>query len=249
MTAKKRDFKHFGKIRHPVRRLIGKIALFIGIAFLFTTIITSFFIDSFSLGSVSMEPTLSQGDRLFSTPLVFGAKVPFTTLRFEQVQVPERGDLVVCSPPFAEDTKLQRLFEPFIRFFTLNRVHSGPGGETEWESASFVKRVIAVPGDTVLIENFVAFVKPAGSDTFVNERVLNKREYSITLTPLPDTWSKTDPFSGTLEPITLGADEYFVLGDNRSQSHDSRHFGPITTENILQKVLVRYFPLRKAGAT
>ena len=113
---------------------------------------------------------------------------------------------------------------------------------------AFIKRIIAIPGDTVLMENFVAFVKPAGTDTFVNERVLNNREYSITLTPPPDNWISSYPFSGTKEPITLGANEYFVLGDNRSQSHDSRHFGPIAAENILQRVLFRYFPLRKAGA-
>ena len=249
MAAKKRDFKHYGKIRHPARRIAAKIAFFIGIAFIFTTIVTSVFLDSFSLGSASMEPTLSQGDKVLTTPLKYGAKVPFTALRFRRVREPERGELVVCAPPFAEESTLQRLFGPFISFFTLRRVRTGSGSDTTWESTAFIKRVIAIPGDTVLMENFVAFVKPAGTDSFVNERVLNDREYSITLTPLPESWSSTHPFSGTSGPIALGENEYFVLGDNRSQSHDSRHFGPVPVENIFQKVLFRYFPLRKAGAT
>jgi signal peptidase I len=249
MTAKKRDFKHYGKIRHPARRIAAKIALFIGITFLFTTIVTSIFLDSFSLGSTSMEPTLTQGDKVLSTPLVFGAKVPFTTHRFPRAREPERGELVVCAPPFAENSTLQRLFEPFISFFTLRRVKTGSGRDTSWESTAFVKRVIAIPGDTVAMENFVAFVKPAGTPVFINERELNNREYSITLTPLPENWTNEHPFSGTSDPLTLGENEYFVLGDNRSQSHDSRHFGPIPIGNILQKVLFRYFPLRKAGAT
>ena len=248
MTAKKRDFKHYGKIRHPVRRIAGKIALLIGVAFLFVTIVTSFFLDSVSLGSASMEPTLSQGDKILTTPLKFGAKIPFSTLRFGRIGEPVRGELVLCAPPFAEASPLQKLLEPFIQFFTLRRVRTGTGRDTAWESTAFIKRIIAIPGDTVLMENFVAFVKPAGTDTFVNERVLNNREYSITLTPPPDNWISSYPFSGTKEPITLGTNEYFVLGDNRSQSHDSRHFGPIPAENILQRVLFRYFPLRKAGA-
>ncbi len=249
MTAKRSDFKHFGKIRHPARRMAGKIALFIAVAFLFTTVVTAIFLDSFSIGSASMEPSLSHGDMVLSTPLVFGARLPFTAVRLGRVRTPERGELVVCTLPYEEVSSLQRLLEPFVRFFTLRRGKIGLGGDTTWESSVFVKRVIAIPGDTVQMDNFVAFVKPADSDFYVNERVLNQREYSITLTPLPENWISSYPFSGTSATVTLGENEYFVLGDNRSQSHDSRHFGPVRVENILQKVLLRYFPLRKASAT
>ena len=249
MAAKKRDFRHYGKIRHPMRRVIRRIALFITVLFLFTTLVTALLLDSYSLGSVSMEPTLSPGDKFFSTPLVFGARVPFTTFRFGRLRTPERGELVVCAPPYEKTSSLQRLLEPFARFFTLRKVNIGTGSHTSWESSTLIKRVIAVPGDTVLMENFVAFVKPAGTENYLNERVMNNRAYSITLSPLPENWESSYPFSGTFGPVTLGEDEYFVLGDNRSQSHDSRHFGPLPAENIYQKVLFRYFPLRKAGAT
>ena len=247
MSAKKKDFKHYGKIRHPARRVLTKIAIFIGCVFLFITLITSFFLDSVVIGSSSMEPTLSLGDRVLTSPLVFGAKVPFTTLRFGPTRQPERGELVICSLPFYETSALRRLAEPFISFFTLRHIRGDNPEHKEWEDSYFAKRVIGIPGDTVMIENFIAFVKAPGSDDFVNERVLSNRQYSITLTPLPEGWDPLYPFSGTTEAVTLGEDEYFVLGDNRSQSHDSRHFGPIRGDGILQKVMLRYFPLRKAG--
>ncbi|MBN1686776.1 MAG: signal peptidase I [Spirochaetales bacterium] len=249
MAAKKRDFKHFAKIRHPARRFAAKAALFIAVVFLFTTFLTGFFFDSFSIGSAAMEPTLSQGEKVLSTPLVFGPQLPFSLLKLNALREPERGELVVCSPPYHEVSKVQRLLNPFIRFFTLRRARAAGDGNHEWESSALIKRVIAVPGDTVVVENFIAFIKPAGTDTFVNERVLNNRRYSVTLAPLPRDWQPSFPFSGTTQPVELGENEYFVLGDNRSQSHDSRHFGPIGIENILQKVLFRYFPLRKLGAT
>lgn len=249
MTAKRRDYRHYGKIRRPARRIAGKALLFIGLAFLFTTVLTAFLLDSISIGSASMEPTLSQGEKVLTSSLVFGPRLPFTSLRFQSMREPERGELVICSPPFHRVSKLRRLVEPFISFFTLRRTPGAGEGNTEWESATMIKRIIGVPGDTVLLENFIAFIKPAGEDKFINERVLSSRQYSVTLTPLPKDWYPSFPFSGTTVPLKLGENEYFVLGDNRSQSHDSRHFGPITLDNITGKVLFRFHPLRKAGAT
>lgn len=247
MAAKKKDFRNFGKIRHPARRVLMKVALFVASVFLFTTIVTSVFLDSVSIGSASMEPTFSIGDRILITPIVFGAQVPFTNMRFGSIREPERGELVVCSAPFFETTPLEALANPFIRFFTLRRVSDPWRQAKDWEDETLIKRVIAVPGDTVYLDNFIAFIKPQESDEFINERVFSNSQYSITLTPLPEGWDASYPFSGTTEPVLLGEGEYFVLGDNRSQSHDSRHFGIIHGEQIRGKVLLRYSPLRKAG--
>lgn len=247
MIAKKRDFRLYGKSRHPLRKRALSVVLFVGCAFLVTILITSVFVDSIQIGSTSMEPTLSLGDRLLTTPLLFGAEIPFTSLRLGRIREPDRGEVVVCSPPFHETTILQRIADPFIRFFTLRRVRGG--GVEDWEDSMFVKRVVGIPGDTIRIENFIVYIKPPETDKFINERVLSNTQYSITLTPLPKNWGPSFPFSGTSGPVTLAEGEYFVIGDNRSQSHDSRHFGVIGIKQIRQKVLFRYSPLRKVGGT
>ena len=195
-----------------------------------------------------MEPTLSAGDRILTTPVVFGVSIPFTQYRLRGTRAPQRGELVVCSPSFAEDTALQKAVDPFTSFFTLQNVRMRDGSRTTWESSRLLKRVIGVPGDTVIIDGFVAFIKPAGKNEFMNERELSRVEYSISFRPPPDDWSPLLPLSGSsIEPVLLGENEYFVLGDNRTQSHDSRHFGVLEPSNFHQKVLFRYWPLRKLG--
>lgn len=247
MAAKKRDFRHYGKVRHPARRAIRKLGIRLVIFFITFVVVTSVFINSFSIGSSAMEPTFSPGDRIFTTPLIFGAVVPFSNLRFPAIRTPRRGDLVVCNPPFSTSTSLQRLIDPFVGFFTLRKVRTGEFRNSTWENNSFVKRVIGIPGDTVVMENFVAFVKPPGAADFLNERVINQKEYTITLSPLPDDWREEFPFSGGMSAVILGDDEYFVLGDNRTESHDSRFFGPVPEKNIIQKVMFRFWPVRRAG--
>ena len=93
------------------------------------------------------------------------------------------------------------------------------------------------------MDNFVAFVRPVNGGEFVNERVLSGVEYSITLEPLPENWTESLPVSGTMDEIRLAENQYFVLGDNRTQSHDSRHFGTIDVTQIEQKVLFRLHKL------
>ena len=80
-----------------------------------------------------------------------------------------------------------------------------------------IKRVIGVPGDTVYIHDYHVYVNGKIVDLFITE------------------------FAGLAhEPITLGADEYFVLGDNRGNSLDSRYssVGVINKEQILWKVII-----------
>lgn len=100
----------------------------------------------------------------------------------------------------------------------------------EVEEEYYVKRVIGLPGETVQI---------IGSEIFINGEVLE------------ENYGK-DPITNpgrAAEPITLGEDEYFVLGDNRAVSLDSRYdsVGNVKRENIGGKAIFRIWPLNKFG--
>ncbi|MGQ9888956.1 MAG: signal peptidase I [Aggregatilineales bacterium] len=87
-----------------------------------------------------------------------------------------------------------------------------------------IKRLIGLPGDTVEIRQL---------EVYVNGVLLNEPYFvngPCTALNCPDNrW-------------TLGPNEYFVMGDNRNRSRDSRRFGPITREHIIGEALVRYWP-------
>lgn len=100
----------------------------------------------------------------------------------------------------------------------------------------YVKRVIALPGERVQLENGRVYVTGAdGLTTRLPEEYL-----PAAVRTLP-----TDP-SGT-GSWTLAGDELFVLGDNRAASVDSRRFGPIERDRIRGRAWLRYLPLDRIG--
>ena len=98
------------------------------------------------------------------------------------------------------------------------------------ENEYYVKRVIGLPGETVQI---------IGEEIYINGELL-KEDYGKE--PI------TNP-GRAAEPITLGEDEYFVLGDNREVSLDSRYtqVGNVKRENIGGKAILRIWPLNQFG--
>jgi signal peptidase I len=92
----------------------------------------------------------------------------------------------------------------------------------------FIKRVVGLPGETVEIRNFRVFIKNAQSPAGF---ALDEREY---LLPAVETTGD--------RIVALGTDEYFLLGDNRTASKDSRAFGPVPKDRITGKVLLRAWP-------
>lgn len=100
------------------------------------------------------------------------------------------------------------------------------------ESQDFIKRIIAIPGDSVKIENGFVFV----NGVKLNELYLPQ-----------DTQSLGGSFLSEGEQITAGENQYIVLGDNRNHSSDSREWGPVTRKEIIGKVVFRYFPVNNFG--
>ncbi len=123
-------------------------------------------------------------------------------------RVPERGEVVVFkAPPSA--------------------------GCPEGTGCDFIKRMIALPGETVEVKN---------GHIFVNGVELNEYYLPSDFVTQPGNYTSRGP-------VTLGQDEYFVVGDNRSHSSDSRSWGPISYKDIVGRVFFRYWPPGKIGVT
>jgi signal peptidase I len=102
--------------------------------------------------------------------------------------------------------------------------------------SDLVKRVIGLPGDTI---------SSVGGRVYIDGQPLNEPwlptpEPATTPSPLPDGFSLNHPY-------TVPADEYFVMGDNRTDSEDSRYFGPIPKNLIVGKLVMVVWPLDDNG--
>lgn len=116
---------------------------------------------------------------------------------------------------------------------------SGSGLATD--GIPFIKRVIGMPGDTVSLENGRVFVtRPGANPVRIEEPYVRQDADGATS---PTTCERPDC------PLTwiVGDDEYFVMGDNRPSSQDSRVFGPVEQDLILGRAWLRYFPLERIG--
>ncbi len=96
--------------------------------------------------------------------------------------------------------------------------------DEEIEDEIIIKRIIGMPNDTVEIKN---------GKIYVNDEEIEE-EYA---------YGQTSDY----DKITLGDDEYFILGDNRPISKDSRYFGPVKKDEIIGKVIFRLWPINKFG--
>ena len=95
----------------------------------------------------------------------------------------------------------------------------------------FIKRVIGLPGETITVSNGSVLINGQPLD----ERYANSR-----------TDTSTGHFLIEGQSFKIPDDNYFVLGDNRDHSSDSRAFGPITKDKIVGHAVVRYWPLDAA---
>lgn len=96
--------------------------------------------------------------------------------------------------------------------------------DEEKDNEKIIKRVIGMPGETVAIKK---------GKIYINDKVIDD-EYA---------YGETSDYN----KVTLRDDEYFILGDNRLISKDSRYFGPIKDNEIKGKIVFRLFPFTKIG--
>lgn len=97
-------------------------------------------------------------------------------------------------------------------------------------SIFYIKRIIGLPGESVSIERGVVTITHAQGEK----------------TTLTETYVVDEDATYTLD-ATLGNEQYFVMGDNRPKSSDSRVWGPLPKEDIIGRALVRVYPFTEAG--
>jgi len=190
----------------------------LGMALVLFLVIKTFLIEAFQIPSGSMERTLLAGDFLFVNKAVYGAQIPGTNARLPGFESPRRGDIIVFAYPKNPE---------------LN----------------YVKRVIGAPGDRVemrlgevrvngkaLSEPYIQRVDP-GHDVFDPEFNWQK-DYLLggagalrAYHPTRDTWG----------PLLVPPGKFFVLGDNRDNSADSRYWGFVDANAVKGRPLVVYF--------
>jgi signal peptidase I len=226
---------------HPLRRKLLKAGFFIFLLFLAHMFVTTFLLVPLKITSSSMEPALDPGDKVLVSPLVYGKSMMEMDLSLPQIHPPERGDLVLINPPGSKPPPWYvRILEPFIRFFTFNKATLVK--ENPWENRLMIKRLLALPGDTIKMEEYQLFIKQQGIDKYYHELAFIEHQYTIEGFELPEGWQKEDPFSGNLQPFTLKEGQFFLLGDNRQSSSDSLLWGPVSFDSFKGKVIMKIWP-------
>jgi len=181
-------------------------------------------IEPFRIPSESMLPTLRPGDHLFVNKLAYGAALPFGLPRLPGWRAPRRGDVVVFRAPEGAAAS------PFL-----------------------VKRIVGLPGDRVRLQDGRLWLNGAaieqwptgeiwldagGTPLAGGREALSGREHAW----LDDPGRITAPFEGVVP-----AGRYFVLGDNRDHSRDSRVFGAVPYEALVGPVAFLYWGERAAA--
>ncbi|MEG3768473.1 signal peptidase I [Alteromonas sp. 14N.309.X.WAT.G.H12] len=201
----------------------------------FVLILRSFLYEPFQIPSGSMMPTLLVGDFILVEKYAYGLKDPVFRHKFVETGAPERGDVVVFKYP--EDINID-----------------------------YIKRVVGLPGDTIVYQNKQIFIKPycenGASDcpkmSPVPLKFEERGEFVQDMTPLlryseqlgevnhdilrnparsiPSSNFYTQPGTRSNEWI-VPEGHYFVMGDNRENSKDSRFWGFVPDENLVGKAV------------
>ncbi len=193
------------------------------IAFVLFVAIRTFVVEAFKIPTSSMEGTLLVGDFLLVNKAVYGAEVPGTDVRLPAFAEPRRGDVVVFQPPH----------EPRKNY--VKRLVGEPG-----DTLSMRAKVLHVNGEPV-DEPYAQFIDANGDAMHPGMRWQSNHLIASTrraYNPTRDNWG----------PIVVPAGHYFMLGDNRDNSEDSRYWGFVQRESIRGRPWFVYASFKHAPA-
>lgn len=184
--------------------------------------------------TASMEPTIKVGDRLLAYKLAYDLKVPFTDWAIATWAEPQRGDIIVFKYPKEPD-------------------------------ADYVKRIVGLPGDRIRVDNNILYINGVPqerTDHDFDRKILedihdNPAERTLSVEKLGDLehwviqakmsslyYSLSMRFPVNGGEYTVPENSYFVMGDNRDNSTDSRAWGQVPREYIRGKALFVLWSVR-----
>jgi signal peptidase I len=228
--------------KHQRHRVLKFILIFF-VLYVAYNCFTAFFFSVWVVENDTMQSALSSGDRIIFTsftPPWSGSKYDEANLQFK------RGSIVLIDKRHERDINMPlQIIDGIVRFFTAQRISILSG-----DGQFYIKRVIALPGDEISMNNYVFRVRTGalhgdGSSFNLTEFELSGIPYHPIIPQTHGLWDQSIPFSGHMDPILLGSDECFVVSDDRSSTNDSRTWGPIPTSLIKARAVVRIWPLNK----
>ena len=183
-------------------------------------IIIRFFIAELRwIPSGSMRPTLIEGDRIVVEKLT---KFPNLIKNHSFENTPQRGDVMIFYPPFV---KLKT--NPIAEFKRLTGFFC--------KDVAYIKRVIGLPGDTLEIKQS----KNGAYSVYINGKPL---EEDYIMSEYDYHKCKADMHCG---PLVIPEGHYFMMGDNRGNSYDSRFWGTLPKERFIGKAVCVFWPLTR----
>ncbi len=182
----------------------------------------TFLVQTFVITSGSMEETLLVGDMLVVNRAAIGSRIPATDIRIPGYSEPRLNDVMVFDPPHEETLKL------------IKRLVGMPGDTIEMRNRAFYRNGQQVDEPYVVHSGVPDESHPwmEWQKTYLASSV-DPRTY----TPTRDTWG----------PLVIPADRYFMLGDNREQSLDSRYWGLLEGWRLEGRAVFTYFSYNKGS--
>ena len=169
--------------------------------------------------SGSMKPTLVEGDRIVVEKLT---KIPNLWKEHSFENTPKRGDVMIFYPPFVKlkHTPLA-VFSRLTGFFC--------------KDVAYIKRVVGLPGEKLEIKrNSVGAYKVYINDKPLEEDyIMNEYDYHV---------CRSDMHCG---PLIIPENHYFMMGDNRGNSMDSRFWGTLSKERFIGRAVFLFWPLNR----
>ena len=223
-------FEYSYELKKQNKRKIISLIVYLVLIYLILNLIFAFLIFPVKQTSNSMTPDFPENSLSFITKVY---------------SVPHRGDVVLLNSRTVNEHKFYEVIWHNLSLFFTAQQYDYYVDKTLPGTNNQLRRIVGLPGDEIYMKDYVVYVKPQGEKHFLTEFELSEKPYNLTFITPPAEWNGSVGVKGSFDSITLGADEYFVLGDNRISSSDSRLWGTIGRQNINGKLIMRYFPLDK----